>query len=405
MEYIPNIWYNYGVYSEDRLLKMDLPQGQSAFLFGARKTGKSTYLKKHYPSSVYIDLLQTDLYLAYSKAPWILREEITKLDAEALIHPIVIDEIQKIPELLDEIHWLIENTDAYFILCGSSARKLRQRGVNLLGGRAISYYFFPFVYPEITNFDLLKALNFGLLPSHYLANDPEALLRSYVQEYLTQEIQQEALTRNLPSFMRFLDSFAYHNGELVNYSNIARDCGIDSKTVKEYFQILVDTLIGYYVHPYVPKSGRDVLSATSKFYLFDTGIVTQLTQEYLKQIKGDFAGKLFENFILSQLIAYKYLVSPNIEIKFWRTRTELEVDFIITRGKKVLASIESKISNNIGKTDINGLIAFQEENKSVPAYVVSFVTKARRIQGNDNADIDVYPYIEFLEKLWKGELF
>jgi uncharacterized protein len=150
----------------------------------------------------------------------------------------------------------------------------------------------------------------------------------------SQEIKQEALVRNSPSFI-------YHNGELINYSNIARDCGIDSKTLQEHFQILVDTLIGYYVHPYVPQSGRDVLSATSKFYLFDTGIVTQLIQEYVAQTKGNYAGKLFENFILTQLIAYKYLVEPDIEIMFWRTRSDIEVDFVITKGKKVLPGIET----------------------------------------------------------------
>jgi len=388
-----------------RIIKLDLRNRQSAFLFGARKTGKSSYLKKHYPKSVYIDLLQTDKYLLYSKSPWLIREEILKLNSRQLEEPIIIDEIQKIPELLNEIHWLIENTDAYFILCGSSARKLRQQGVNLLGGRAISYYFFPFVFPELKGeWDLVKVLNYGLIPSHYLNPNPEALLRSYVEEYLMQEIKLEALVRNLPSFIRFLDSFAYHNTELINYSNIARDCGVDSKTVKEYFQILVDTLVGYCLEPYQPKSGREVLSASPKFYLFDTGIVTHLSQEFIKQSKGELAGKLFENYIFCELVAFKSIYAPGLDIKFWRTKNNLEVDFVILRGKKVIAAIEIKISDKVDKTDLHGLIAFQEENPATPCFVVSQAKQARRLNTTGEKFIDIYPYLEFLQKLWEQEL-
>ena len=188
-----------------RYLKMRLPSGQSAFLWGARKTGKSFYLKRHFPDSVCYDLLETDLYFRLLKEPHLFREEVLALSEAALSHPIIVDEIQKIPVLLDEVHWLIENSAAYFILCGSSARKLKNTGVNLLGGRAWRYEFFPLVYPEIEQFDLLQALQRGLIPSHYHAKNWSKTARSYVNDYLKEEIKAESLVRNLAAFAQFLD--------------------------------------------------------------------------------------------------------------------------------------------------------------------------------------------------------
>lgn len=269
-----------------RYLKMLLPKGQSTFFWGARKTGKSFYLKRHFPNSISYNLLETDLYFRLLKAPHLLREEILSLSEESLQYPIIIDEIQKIPPLLDEVHWLIENSSAYFILCGSSARKLKREGVNLLGGRAWRYEFFPLVYPEIKEFDLLHALNYGLIPSHYSAKHWNKTIKSYVNDYLKEEIRAEALVRNLRSFAQFLDVAAFSNGELLNYANISRDCGVDSKTIKDYYQILVDTLIGYYIYPYKDKIKREDLVATPKFYFFDVGIVNQLRKKDAPRTKG-----------------------------------------------------------------------------------------------------------------------
>ena len=215
-------------------MKIKLPKGQSAFLWGARKTGKSFYLKHHFPRSIYYDLLETDLYFRLLKDPHLFREEILALDKKALSQPIIVDEIQKIPILLNEVHWLIENSSAYFILCGSSARKLKSEGVNLLGGRAWRYEFFPLAYPEIKDFDLLHALNFGLIPSHYHARNWSKTVKSYVNDYLKEEIKAEGLVRNLTAFAQFLDIAAFSNGETLNYANIARDCAVDAKTIKEY---------------------------------------------------------------------------------------------------------------------------------------------------------------------------
>lgn len=183
-----------------RYLKMGLSKGQTAFLWGARKTGKSFYLKKHFPDSVYYDLLQTDQYFRFLKEPHLLREEVLALDEDRLLYPIIIDEVQKIPPLLDEVHWLIENSKAYFILCGSSARKLKREGVNLLGGRAWRYEFYPLVYPEIKDLDLLHALNCGLIPSHYQAVNWRKTVQAYIYDYLEEEIKAEGLVRNLASF-------------------------------------------------------------------------------------------------------------------------------------------------------------------------------------------------------------
>ena len=310
-----------------RLLVMKLPKGQSAFLWGARQTGKSTYLAKYFPKSMFIDFLQSNILLEFIKQPSLLRERILSLPKASLKYPIILDEIQKVPVLLNEVHWLIENTAAQFILCGSSARKLRRNGANLLGGRAWRYHFYPLVSAEIPKFNLLHAFNSGLVPSHYLSTQPEKSLQAYVEDYLTQEIKEEGLVRSLPSFALFLDSMGFSNGELIKYTNIARDCGVDSKTVQNYFQILVDTLLGYYVLPFKKKIGRDIITQTPKFYLFDVGVANYLSKKSIQILKGHEAGKSFEHFIFMELVAYNGLNKKRLAFSYWRTKTGLEVDF------------------------------------------------------------------------------
>ena len=229
----------------DRILNIKLPPKQSAFLWGARKTGKSTYLKTRFPDSIVFDFLKTDFYFKISRNPALLRELISAKNKTLLKYPIILDEVQKVPQVLDEVHWLIENRGLRFILCGSSARKLKRGQANLLGGRAWRYEMFPLVTAEIENFNLLRGLNQGLIPSHYLQDreDAKMSLTAYVQDYMKEEVFAEGLTRNVPAFSRFFDAVGYTHGELTNYTNIARDCGVDSKTVKEYYQILIDTLM------------------------------------------------------------------------------------------------------------------------------------------------------------------
>lgn len=384
-----------------RYLKMLLPKGQSTFFWGARKTGKSFYLKRHFPNSIFYDLLETDLYFRLLKAPHLLREEVLSLSEEALQYPIIIDEIQKIPPLLDEVHWLIENSSAYFILCGSSARKLKREGVNLLGGRAWRYEFLPLISREIKDFDLLHALNYGLIPSHYSAKHWNKTVKSYVNDYLKEEIRAEGLVRNLRSFAQFLDLAAFSNGELLNYANISRDCGVDAKTIKDYYQILVDTLIGYYIYPYKNKIKREDLVATPRFYFFDVGIVNLLRKRTLPELKGKEAGAAFENYILMELWAYRAYNEKQFDIHFWRTSSGLEVDFVLGDAE---VAIEVKISSTIASSDIHGLITFQKEYKPKATFVVCTAARMRKLTLPDGQTIDIMPWQSFLELLWKGKI-
>lgn len=384
-----------------RLLKLDLPPKQSAFLWGARKTGKSTFLKDFFSRSIRYDLLEADLNLRLLKAPNILREEILLLDKKQLKNPIIIDEIQKIPALLDEVHWLIENKGASFILCGSSARKLKRAGVNLLGGRAWRYEMFPLTYKEIPDFDLLKALNTGLIPSHYLSSNFKKSLKAYILDYINEEVKAEGLVRNLPAFARFIDSLAFSNGELTNYSNIASDCAVDSKTVKEYYQILIDTHLGYYIQPFSKKVGRDIINSVPKFYLFDVGVSGYLTKRTINDLRGESSGHAFEHFILMELIAYRGYKDLDFEINFWRTKTGLEIDFVLAKGE---VAIEVKISDKISKRDLKSLIAFSKEHKVKKSMLVCNEKRPRRIEINDKNYIDVLPWKMFLNMLWGNEI-
>lgn len=384
-----------------RYLKLNLPKGQSAFLWGARKTGKSFYLKKHFPESKFYNLLETDLYFRLLKEPHLLREEILALDKKQLSLPIIIDEVQKIPKLLDEVHYLIEEAHVSFILCGSSARKLRREGVNLLGGRAWRYEFFPLVYPEIPNFDLLHALNYGLIPTHYTAKHWSKTTKAYINDYLKEEIKEEGLTRHLRAFAQFLDVAGYSNGEMLNYSNISRDCGIDSKTVKEYYQILCDTLLGYFLYPYKDKVKREDLVATPKFYFFDVGLVNRLKERSIKALKGKEAGEAFEHYIFMELNAYRGLNDLEFPITFWRTQSGEEVDFILGEGE---VAIEIKISEEIRKEDLKGLLSFQEQYHPKKTLLVNTSPRRRKIKGVGEQDIDVIPWKDFLDMLWSGKI-
>jgi len=376
----------------DRLLQIDLPPGQSAFLWGPRKTGKTTFLRQRFPDSLVFDFLQTDRFLAFSNSPSLLREQLAAASEEQLRHPIILDEVQKVPMVLDEVHWLIENRGLSFILCGSSARKLKRGRANLLGGRAWRFEMFPFVTSELDNYNLLDVLNKGMIPSHYLQHDPRRSLKAYVQDYLKEEIFAEGLVRNLPAFSRFFDSMTYSHGELTNYLNISRDCGIDSKTVKEYYQILVDTLMGVFIHPFKKRQSRQVISRSPKFYLFDTGVAGVVTKRALSEEKGEIFGKAFEHFILSELLAYRSYKEKDFEIEFWRTKSGFEVDFILGNGE---IAIEVKGKSQIVLKDLRPIRSFRDEFGPKEAFVVCNEL-AERIVDN----IRIVPYRIFLKKLW-----
>ncbi len=378
-----------------------IPKGKTVFIWGARKTGKTSYLKKHYPQSKYFDLLSTELFIRFSEKPYLLREEVQALTKQQLAQPIIIDEVQKVPLLLDEIHWLIENTEAYFILCGSSARKLKRGGANLLGGRAWGLNFFPLSFIELHDFDLLRAFNQGLLPAHYLSDYPRQDLQAYVENYLKEEIYAEGLVRNLGNFTRFLESVTYSNAEIVNYSNIARDCGVDAKTVKEYYQILIDTLLGYYVHPLNKRNTRESLSHKPKFYLFDIGLANYLARRNFEVLKGSEAGKIFEQFILMELMAYRSIKQQDFLLNYWKKRnSEHEVDFIINEGK---LAIEVKLSQQVDKDDYRGLLSFHKEYPKARLLLVSRDSRPRKVVIAETV-IEIIPYEQFLHDLWAGKL-
>jgi uncharacterized protein len=260
------------VYS--RTLQIDLSNHNAAFLWGPRKVGKTTLLHQRFPTAIFYDLLNTERKAALLLRPARLREEVLARQDKL----VVIDEVQKVPALLDEVHWCLENTATKFILCGSSARKLRHGAVNLLGGRAWRYELFPLTTQELGTYDLERILNHGLIPQHYLEARPERSLRGYVADYLEQEIQAEALTRNVPAFAKFLETVTTTHGQLLNYATVARDCGVSAKTVREYYQILEDTLLGHLLEPWRKRKKRRLIE-TAKFYLFDPGVVRALRHE------------------------------------------------------------------------------------------------------------------------------
>lgn len=381
-----------------RMLDLRLPGHQSAFLWGARKTGKTTYLKQRFPNSLVYDFLKTDLFFAMSKNPALLREQLLAKDAALLKEPVILDEVQKVPQVLDEVHWLIENKGLRFVLCGSSARKLKKGHANLLGGRAWRYELFPLVSREIGKIDLLRALNHGLIPFHYLQDgqDCKKSLQSYVQDYLREEVFAEGLTRNIPAFSRFFDAFGYSHGEITNYCNIARECGVDSKTVKEYYQILIDTLLAVRIEPFKKRQSRQVITKASKYYMFDVGVAGYLTKRNLAEQKGAEFGKAFEHFLLMEIVAYRSYSGKDFSINFWRTKSGLEVDFVLGAGE---IAVEIKGASRIDKKDMNGIEAFAQACHPKRSIIVCN-EKERRI----HAKIEILPWEDFLQQLWAGKI-
>jgi uncharacterized protein len=379
-----------------RNLEMALPAGQSAFLWGARKTGKSTYLKKQFPRSLVFDFLDTDLVLEFSKRPALLREQLLAQDSAALKLPIILDEVQKVPRILDEVHGLIESKRLQFILCGSSARKLKRGQGNLLGGRAWRFEMFPLVSAELKNIDLLRVLNHGLIPSHYLEDRYQKSLRAYSTDYLKEEVFAEGLTRNIPAFSRFFEAMGYSHGELTNFSNIARECGVDSKTVKEYYQILEDTLLGTMIAPFKKRQSRQVITQAPKFYLFDVGVAGALTNRHLTEERGALFGKAFEHFIFMELRAHRSLSELNYPINFWRTKSGLEADFVLGGGQ---VAIEVKGSSRIERSELRPLLAFRDEYAPRQILVVCNERVERIHDG-----IRILPWRVFLRELWEGKI-
>ncbi|MBI2552350.1 ATP-binding protein [Candidatus Uhrbacteria bacterium] len=367
-------------------------KSESCFFWGPRQSGKSTLLKATFPDSPYYDLLLSNEFERLTRRPALLREELL---AHKLNAPVIIDEVQKIPHLLDEIQWLIVNKNIQFILCGSSARKLKRGSGNLLGGRALRYELFPLVSREIPQFDLKKALNHGLLPRHYQTDQPRPLLRAYIGDYLKEEIAAEALTRNVPAFARFLEIAAFSNGEVVNFTNVARECGVSGPTVKEYFQILVDTLLARFVPSFQKKPKRRVIQAP-KFYLFDVGVANTLLKRGAIVPGSEAFGRAFEHFIFQEIVAHSHYSGLEYPIAYWRTASGFEIDFIL--GEQDIA-LEIKGVPEVHAHHLRSVYAFREEYKPKKTIIVSLDAKPRNVDG-----INVMPWEVFLRDLWSGAI-
>jgi predicted AAA+ superfamily ATPase len=355
-----------------RVPDLSLSSEETCFLWGPRQTGKSTLLKTLFPDALNYDLLLSNEYRRFIADPSILRQECEArgLNKAAQRYPIIIDEVQKVPELLDEIHWLIENRGLRFILCGSSPRKLKRSKGNLLGGRGVRYELFP------------------------LVRHPQKLIQAYISDYLKEEIAAEALTRNIPAFNRFLEVAALSNGEIINYNNIASECGVSAPTIREYFQILEDTLMGRFIPAFRKKIKRRLIGAP-RFIFFDIGIVAQLTRRGEVKEGSELFGRAFEHFIILEVFAHSSYSDLNYKISYWRTASQFEVDLILEND----IAIEIKSTDRVIDKHLKGLRAFKEEHNS-KSILVSRDPRPRKTHD----DILILPWQDFLERLWAGEI-
>jgi predicted AAA+ superfamily ATPase len=369
-------------------LKKDLER-KSVLLLGPRQTGKTQLIEHQVKPDVVYDLLEADTFRELSFAPHLIRERLTPKTKL-----IAIDEIQKLPLLMDEVHSMIEKKNVRFVLTGSSARKLKRTHTSLMAGRARMRNLLPLTSVELgKQFQLNKALQFGLLPSIYQSDEPNLDLKDYVGLYLREEILSEALVRKIENFSRFLQFSALTNGQILNFESVGSDAQISSRTIREYYQVLADTLVGYHLEP-ISSSSRRKSIATSKFYFFDTGVVNALTGRKLAPKTTEF-GDALEHFIFLELHAYRSYRNSELDLKFWHSPREGEVDFVLNEE----IAIEVKASENISSQHLKGLHLFSKHQKIKKQIVVCQEKKRRKIK-----DIEIWPVAEFLEQLWAGYL-
>lgn len=361
---------------------------KSYFLFGPRQTGKSSLIRHDFPGAKVYNLLDNEMFLEFNSRPGRLKEELGAKDKL-----VIIDEIQRVPQLLNEVHLLIEERGVHFLLTGSSARKLRTGGVNLLGGRAREALLHPFIRLELKKlFDLDRALNAGLIPSIYFSGEPKADLASYVGAYLKTEIASEALTRDVPAFARFLNVAALCNAKIVNFTNVANDAQVKRATVYEYFEILKDTLLLREL-PAFRKGLKRKPVCSSKYYFFDTGVARQLQGRVAVTPGTPEYGDAFETFMMNEAFAFSDYVRP-LSLSFWRTTMNTEVDLIIDDR----IAVEIKGKPHVSADDLNGLKAIAEEHSFKRLLCVSLEKRPRKVGA-----IEILPYGDFLDMLWAGK--
>ena len=381
----------------ERLLSLPDSGRETFFLWGPRQAGKSTLLRKRYPAGFWVDLLKGEEFRRYVARPELLRQELDAAGPDPA-RQIVIDEVQKVPAVLDEVHWLIENRGLHFALCGSSARKVRHGAANLLGGRALRYELRGLTAGELgADFELDRALNHGYLPRMYEAGQPRRLLDAYISDYLRQEVAAEGLVRNLPAFSDFLDVAALSDGDPVNYSNVARECGVSGPTAKAYFGILEDTLLGRWLPAWRRRAKRRLASAP-KFYFEDVGVVNRLARRGELERGSDVYGKAFENWVFHELSAFAGYRDLDEQLTYWRLPSGIEVDFVLGDMR---VAIEAKASARITRDHLKGLRTLVEEHQHVGRRaVVCLEPRARRTDDG----IDILPAEDFARRLWEGDL-
>lgn len=372
-----------------RICKIDSNLDDSIFLFGARQTGKSTFLRQQFPDDIYIDLLDTNIKARFSRRPSLLYD---MLQDKPQGTRVIIDEIPEVPELLNEVHRLISEKQLIFILCGSSARKLKRKGYNTLGGRAYPVFLFPFVSAEIPDFNLQRALEYGMLPPHYLAQNPQRRLSAYIDVYLKEEIKEEALVRNLNGFQRFLEVAALTDGEMVNYKNIAQDCGVSANTVASYFDILDDTLIGFRVQAFSHTMKRRTVQAP-RFYYFDVGVANHLLHRTSLVRGTPEYGHAFEHLVIQELRAWLSYTESSEQLSYWHTYSGQEVDAVIGDAR---VAIEIKSAEEVLPRHTKGLKAFAADWPQARLMMVSLDPINRKM-----GDVECVHVLDFFKMLWK----
>jgi uncharacterized protein len=379
-----------------RTLQLPASGTKTFFLWGPRQTGKTTLLLATYPDALWVDLLKADVFRRYLQNPELLRSELAARDS---IRQVVVDEVQKVPQLLDEVHWLHERRGVRFALCGSSARKVKRGQANLLGGRAVRYELHGLTAREIgQEFDLKRMLNHGYLPMIYQSDEAQPLLNGYVADYLKEEVAAEGLVRNLPVYSEFLNMAALSDTELVNFSTIARDCGVSSHTIKGYFQILEDTLLGRWLPAYTKRPKRRVIAAP-KFYFGDVGVVNHLARRGDLQPGSELYGKAFENWVFHELSAHNAYSNTFAKLSYWRLASGIEVDFIVNDMR---LAIEAKATAKVTADHLKGLRAVvQDHPRITQRIVVCLEPNSRRTDD----DIWILPPTEFCKRLSTGDLF
>jgi uncharacterized protein len=379
-----------------RSLKLPVAGTESFFLWGPRQTGKTTLLRRCYPDAWWVDLLKSEEYRRYLERPDVLREELAAVDLAG--RQVVIDEVQKVPALLDEVHWLIERRGACFALCGSSARKVRRGGANLLGGRALRYELHGLTARELGGaFDLDRLLNRGYLPRIHAAARPNQLLNAYVADYLREEIAAEGLVRNLPIFSEFLNVAALSDAEPVSFATIARECGVSGPTIKSYFGILVDTLLGRWLPAYRKRPKRRVVAAP-KFYFADVGVVNRLARRGELAPGSPLYGKALENWVCHELAAHIAYRDGDDTLSYWRLASGAEVDFVVN---DLQVAVEVKASRRVTDDHLKGLRRLREDHAVGRRVLVCLEPRQR----NTAYGIEIVPAAVFVERLAAGDLF